>query len=109
MTKHRNMLELFSQKFGAVSFIKEKYGHAEFGRIAGMENQTISSMGVLMIILWLTSLGISGSVINKCRDWQNIWLNEGFATYTEAVYEEVVSGKAAYDEFIKSKMSFSKP
>jgi aminopeptidase N len=31
-----------------------------------------------------------------CRDWQHVWLNEGFATYCEALYWEASRGR---DEF----------
>jgi aminopeptidase N len=31
-----------------------------------------------------------------CRDWTQFWLNEGFATFMAAAYEEQSQGKAAY-------------
>jgi aminopeptidase N len=36
-----------------------------------------------------------------CRDWQHIWLNEGFATYSEALYFEYLNGldRPNIDEF----------
>ena len=32
-----------------------------------------------------------------CRDWSHTWLNEGFATYGEALWDEHVAGREEYD------------
>ncbi len=32
-----------------------------------------------------------------CKDWQHGWLNEGFARYFEAIWQEAAYGKDAYD------------
>jgi aminopeptidase N len=36
-------------------------------------------------------------------DWKNIWLNEGFATYSEALYAEHIGGKKALQSVMLSK------
>ena len=37
-----------------------------------------------------------------CRDWRHFWLNEGFATFMAAAYDEQRFGRAAYERDIES-------
>ena len=105
LDKTITMLEIFSEKFGLYPFINEKYGHAEFGQLGGMEHQTISSMGVFNDYIIAHELAHQwfGDKIT-CKNWHHIWLNEGFATYSEAIYAEEVFGKVVFDGLISMKM-----
>ena len=105
------MMQIYSNLFGLYPFIKEKYGHAEFGWGGGMEHQTLTSLGTLAynesIIAHELAHQWFGDMIT-CRTWPDVWLNEGFATYCEALYRETQYGKATYSSEMAAIMRGSK-
>jgi aminopeptidase N len=114
LDKTVDMIEVFSKKFGEYPFIKEKYGHAQFGWSGGMEHQTITSINVNNAGRFTEGL-VSHELAHQwygdavtCKDWHHIWLNEGFATYAEGVWIEAKSDKPAYDSYIALEMANAK-
>jgi len=102
-------LQIYSNLFGLYPFIDEKYGHSEFGWGGGMEHQTMTSLDGFGD--WLTAHELAhqwfGDMIT-CRTWPDIWLNEGFATFCELVYEEHKYGEGNYWGGISSDMYSAK-
>ena len=94
-----SMITAFAEAFGEYPFIEEKYGHAHFPWGGGMEHQTLSSMTYSYYGTYLVAHELAhqwwGDMIT-CADFGHIWLNEGFATWCEAYWQEVANGPQAY-------------
>ncbi|MBR9861234.1 T9SS type A sorting domain-containing protein [bacterium] len=94
------MITLFDSLCGPYPFKKEKYGHAMWGRGGGMEHQTMSFMSDFDFSLMAHEL-VHQWYGNKitCGSWQDIWLNEGFATFfTTVAYEYLLPSE--YVEYL---------
>lgn len=91
------IMNLFEKLFETYPFSSEKYGHAQFGWGGGMEHTTVSFMGNFSRSLIAHELAHQwfGDKIT-CGSWQDIWLNEGFATYCASLVIEEFDGQAAF-------------
>jgi aminopeptidase N len=88
------MLRLMDSLFIPYPFEKEKYGHAQFTWGGGMEHQTMSFMVNFSFDLMAHEVAHQwfGDMVT-CGSWNDLWLNEGYATYLTAVCHEYLRGK----------------
>jgi aminopeptidase N len=98
----------FEARYGGFPFVK--YGQVPVSPFAfgGMEHQTITTIHRR----WLKNdyEGIAHEMSHQwfgdkttCETFKDIWLNEGFATFSEAIWGEAGSGEAEYMYIIRDK------
>jgi len=91
--KTKDIIRYFSELFGQYPFVDEKYAHADFLGKGAMEHQTCSSFSFWneWVIVHELAHQWWGDFIT-CDNFHHIWLNEGFATYSEALWYEHLHG-----------------
>lgn len=108
-------IEYYRTVFGEYPFVNERYGMAEFPFGGAMEHQTMTSMGECcvsseLIIAHELAHQWWGDMVT-CADWHHIWLNEGFATWSEALWygAQQAGGYDDYVEWIDHSQGFPTP
>lgn len=89
-------LQVYSDLLIPYPFMNEKYAMAEYEWGGAMEHQTITSMGFYntdVVVHELMHQWFGDKV--TCATFEHIWLNEGWATYGEALFYEARGGLAA--------------
>jgi aminopeptidase N len=103
------MLAWLQDRFGPYPFAGEKYAQAEFVWGGAIENQTVTLMGQATLLLPERSAHLVvvhelahhwfGNSLTPST-WRDIWLNEGFARYCEALWLEHTEDRQSYFDYL---------
>lgn len=99
-----DMITFFAGICGEYPFVTEKYSMADIGFYGAIEKQTKTimggvSMGWYMVVVHELAHMWFGDMISP-TSWHHCWVNEGFATYCEALWWEDKYGVQEYHTYM---------
>lgn len=99
--KTGDMILLYADLFGSYPFENEKYGHCVAPLGGGMEHQTMTTLVNFSFLLVAHELAHQwfGDYVT-CSSWQDIWINEGFASYAEYLANQYLKSQETADSWI---------
>lgn len=111
-------LHFFEKYFGPYPFRADKYGVAQTPHL-GMEHQTIIAYGARFNNHSMTGFDAGFDALHQHElahewwgnlvtnpDWNDMWLHEGFGSYTQPLYVEYLKGAVAYQEYMSRMRRF---
>jgi aminopeptidase N len=105
------MIDFFSELYGPYAFEQEKYGMAEVVLAGAMEHQTMTSYGDFFMTGDRYYEGIVAHELSHhwwgnlltLTNWDDLWLHEGLATFSDGLWREHIDGRAAYLQFLRQR------
>ncbi|OYT17859.1 MAG: hypothetical protein B7C24_00315 [Bacteroidetes bacterium 4572_77] len=102
-----SIMETFSEKYGLYPFSEEKYGNCLTELGGGMEHQTMTTIGNFGFGLNAHEMAHQWYGDNiTCATWSDIWINEGFASYSEYIAEEFLHGQSNANSWMNSAHNY---
>ena len=114
--------KILEKYFGEYPWVKEKIGICEVPN-SGMEHQTMITFQNKFVYSTIGGHDYSANLFHEYahewwankvtnKDWAHMWIQEGIATYAEALIHLELGGEAAYNEIIaahRRSIKYKKP
>lgn len=102
------LITLYSGLLMDYPFAEEKYGHCMAPLGGGMEHQTMTTLqnfGFFLVAHELAHMWFGDYV--TCANWQDIWINEGFASYMEYIAAQQLLDQETATGWMENAMSYA--